>query len=204
MKLWPTQLWPDNWIRRRLFDWSRTLPARAIRGPDGEPYLERYMVCRLPWPFGGGRVYLHRFVASDPDRGLHDHPWRWAVSLILAGGYLEQRLARFAPSGRRDRLAERRAPAINLLGGRSFHRVILGPEAECWSIFIRPGRCKPWGFLTPRPAGAGADLPRTGAPIAAVVAGADYQIVEDAAESDPATWQRADVMRAAGHLRGAP
>jgi len=33
------------------------------------------------------RAYLHRLVASDPDRGLHDHPWPWAFSILLAGWY---------------------------------------------------------------------------------------------------------------------
>ena len=49
--------------------------------------MERYYL------FGalGWHAYLHRFVNSDPDRGLHDHPWNRAVSLVLTGGYDEQR-----------------------------------------------------------------------------------------------------------------
>ena len=72
---------------RMLLMWITSfLPARVI-SDNGHPYLERYYVCTLL----GVRIYLHRFVGSDPDRGVHDHPWAWARSIVLAGWYLEER-----------------------------------------------------------------------------------------------------------------
>ncbi|WP_244260428.1 hypothetical protein [Burkholderia gladioli] len=57
-------------MRRVLYAISSRLPCRIIA--DGnKPYLERYYLATV----FGVRFYLHRFVASDPDRGLHDHPW---------------------------------------------------------------------------------------------------------------------------------
>ena len=47
---------------------SDRLPCRIISDND-QPYLERYYIATL----FGVRLYLHRFVGSDPDRGLHDH-----------------------------------------------------------------------------------------------------------------------------------
>lgn len=37
-------------------------------------------------------LYVHQMHAPDLDPSLHDHPWPWAVSFILLGGYLEERL----------------------------------------------------------------------------------------------------------------
>ena len=64
------------------------LPCRLIDGPEGEPYLERYYLFGL----FDRHVYVHRFTDSDPDRGLHDHPWNRALSLVLTGGYREIRM----------------------------------------------------------------------------------------------------------------
>ena len=64
----------------RLLLWlTGFLPCRIISEGD-QPYLERYYLMTL----FGWRFYIHRFVASDPDRGLHDHPWPKAYSIILS------------------------------------------------------------------------------------------------------------------------
>lgn len=120
-------------IRHLLFWLSSRLPLRVI-AEDGKPYLERYYVASL----FGLRVYLHRFVGSDPARGLHDHPWRWAVSLVLAGFYIEERRTGTAP-----------VRWLNVLTGDTFHRVVLPDgERDAWTLFIhRQGRAKSWGFL---------------------------------------------------------
>jgi hypothetical protein len=130
-------------IRRLLLAYSARRPCKIISEKD-RPYLERYFVCAL----FGIRVYLHRFVGSDPDRGLHDHPWRWAMSLVLLGWYWE---------ATRHYEGLHRVRWLNFLTGDSFHRVILSPAAddpadrtptEVWTVFIVPSRdVKPWGFL---------------------------------------------------------
>lgn len=123
-------------IRHFLFWLSGYLPGRVIDDGD-QPYLERYYVATVR----GVRIYLHRFVGSDPDRGVHDHPWRWAFSLVLAGWYLEERREGF-----------RSVRWINWLTGDTFHRVILPTDGtrEVWTLFIhRAGDVKPWGFLRP-------------------------------------------------------
>lgn len=127
-------------IRRLLLAYSASRPCKII-SEAGRPYLERYFVCA----FLGIRVYLHRFVGSDPDRGLHDHPWRWAISIILRGWYYEA-----------TRSGTRQVRWLNFLTGDTFHRVILSPgplagvhtPAEVWSLFIVPAKdVKVWGFL---------------------------------------------------------
>ena len=71
-------------IAKALFRASGNLPCRIIADANG-PYLERYYLATV----FGIRFYIHRFVASDPGRGLHDHPWPWAGSVVLSGFYFE-------------------------------------------------------------------------------------------------------------------
>lgn len=141
-------------MNRLLYNIAGSLPCRII-SDNGQPYLERYYLGTLL----GVRFYLHRFVGSDPDRGLHDHPWPWAGSIVLKGWYWEQ-----------TRTGLRRVRWLNWMTGDSFHRVILprdhrkilelcktgDPEAfncapsPCWTIFFhRAAYTKPWGFLRP-------------------------------------------------------
>lgn len=135
-----------------LYRLSGRLPLRVIHGDLDEPYLERYFLFRVPTPFGPVQGYLHRFVASDPDRGLHDHPWNRAISLVLAGGYTEQRFAHHSASG--PVIVERRVGPgrLNILRGGDFHRVLIvarpdAPASEAWSLFVHGRYVKPWGFL---------------------------------------------------------
>lgn len=130
-------------ISTLLFKLSSFCRCRIINGPDEKPYLERYHLLRLPF---GYRVYLHRFVASDPGRGLHNHPWNHAVSWVLSGYYSEVRM-----KGPREnyRLKTRRVSAggFNLIGGSVFHRINVDEGKECWSLFMHGPRAKDWGFL---------------------------------------------------------
>lgn len=127
-------------IARLLARLVRFMPGRRIDGDEGEPYLERYYVLGL----FGWHVYLHRFVDSDPDRGVHDHPWRHAVSLVLSGGYREVRLTDRDAGETEIRCV--RAPALNVIRGRDFHRILLD-GGEAWTLFLHGPRVKGWGFL---------------------------------------------------------
>lgn len=123
-------------MRALLFWLTGFLPCRLINDGD-RPYLERYFVARA----FGVTVYLHRFVGDDPDRGLHDHPWSWALSLILAGYYYEERRGYGGVTLRPVRW-------VNLLAGDSFHRVLLpAGKREAWTLFVHGAYAKDWGFL---------------------------------------------------------
>jgi len=119
-------------MRNWLFKWSGRLRLRVIQDA-GVPYLERYYL----GTWGGVRCYLHRFVNSDPDRGLHDHPWQWAASLVLTGHYWEER-----EQGRRT------VRRFNWLRGSTFHRVLLpAGVSEVWTLFVHHAEhSKSWGF----------------------------------------------------------
>jgi hypothetical protein len=106
-------------FNRLLYKLSAYCRCRVIDGPDQQPYLERYHLLRLPF---GYQVYLHRFVASDPGRGLHNHPWKNALSLVLCGSYQETRML---GAGAGNALQQRwlRPGRLNFISGEVFHRI---------------------------------------------------------------------------------
>lgn len=143
-------------MNKFLFWITGFMPMRVINDGD-KPYLERYYLCT----FFGWRFYIHRFVASDPDRGLHDHPWSKAFSIILSGWYWEE-----------TRSGTRKVHLFNSLVGDTFHRVVLpvvgagyrvtrmpgligynwqdGIDQPCWTLFFHSTPdVKPWGFMRP-------------------------------------------------------
>jgi hypothetical protein len=126
------------------------LPCRIIDGEHGEPYLERYYVAGLDRiGLRGWHLYLHRFVDSDPDRGLHDHPWDRALSLVLCGGYDELRFACDAGDAGEPPIRRRhvRPWRLNRLRGTDYHRVVLRDGRSAWTLFLHGPRVKGWGFL---------------------------------------------------------
>jgi len=128
-------------IEYLLYRLTAHLPCRIIDGEGGEPYLERYYL------FGafGWHLYVHRFVDSDPDRGLHDHPWNRAVSLVLSGGYDELRPC--AGDSSMINCRHVRPGRLNFLRGEDFHRVLLCNARPAWTLFSHGPRVKGWGFV---------------------------------------------------------
>ena len=124
------------------------------------PYLSRYYLLGKPrmadgscpfdrfgnpypnaiWP-GGWGLYIHRFHRSDIDRETHSHPWDWAASFIIAGGYSEERRNEFDQVTRRDV----EPFSFNFLRSTDFHRVDL-IENDCWTLFLVGPKSKSWGF----------------------------------------------------------
>lgn len=126
-------------IKRILLFITDYLPARIISGDDGEPYLERYFLARL----FGCEIYIHRFVASDPDRGYHNHPFAWCASLVLCGGY-EERI--WNPDGWYMRRIKRPG-SFGWFGPNHLHRVVLREGGYCWTLFAVGPRIQSWGFM---------------------------------------------------------
>lgn len=120
-----------------------TMLSRApdfIIGGSDDPYLLRwYVIPRNPV----ANAYLHRFMRSDDDRALHDHPWP-SVSLMLAGEATEHTIARGGIHCRRII----RAGDIVARGPRFAHRIELH-AGECTTLFMTGPRIRAWGFHCP-------------------------------------------------------
>ncbi len=156
-------------IRSLLLRLTARLPhPRIIFDRAGRsPYLSRWYLLNSPtmpdgsWPFdasGGPRdgirwseerwgLYLHRFHRGDDDQELHNHPWRWALSLILVGGYWEERRVSNGlpfPGYRVERRIVR-PWTFNRIDADDFHRVDL-LEEDAWSLFFVGPKFQSWGF----------------------------------------------------------
>jgi hypothetical protein len=156
-------------VTRRLLTWltSKLDPPRIIYDQPGKSkYLSRWYVFGAPVAsdgelvfdeYGNPRpgitwndrkgpvaVYIHRFHRGDADQELHNHPWRWSLSLILAGGYREER--RFSMFGRDWVHVRTVLPwTLNFIRGDDYHRVDL-IEDDAWSIFFAGPRVQGWNF----------------------------------------------------------
>ena len=111
-----------------------------------EPYLERYYLFlkeRSSFPFN---IFLHKFLKSDPD-DVHDHPWPYAT-LILKGGYWEW-IPEFNAAGEKiGEVRKWRGPGhFRISSATSYHRVELGNDVECWTLFMPGPKQREWGFL---------------------------------------------------------
>ena len=137
---------------KRIFQTLNPIrPHDFCIGDKSDPYLLRWWIIPRNRFFN---VYLHKFLRSDDDRALHDHPWA-SCSIILAGGYLEH-----LPDGV---VKHRRPGRITFRTATQAHRIeltrtpcggIYGPAPYtrarvAWTIFITGPKVREWGFACP-------------------------------------------------------
>src|SRR6185503_1346680 len=119
---------------------------RYVIGPADDPYMIRFAIVKSP-SFG---LCVHKFVRSDYERALHDHPW-WYASFVLVGSYVEEFHVE-RPDGRPISVGEdgglrartRRTPwSFALRPAKWRHRVILDVErtapyapVPCWTLVL--------------------------------------------------------------------
>lgn len=130
-------------VNKLLYWISGFMKCKLIKGEEGQPYLERYMVAR--WGKNGEHtIFLHRFLDSDSDKGIHDHPWD-SKSFILSGGYNEKRLIQ--DNGIEKVIVRDIKPlSFNTIKKNDFHQIILKPKTAAWTLFYHGPRVKHWGF----------------------------------------------------------
>ncbi len=140
----------------REHDLYKNLPAYAatltalpeLHGKNGL-YMRRFVVQRLE---EGSCLRLHHILRPDEDPEFHDHPWgnrhdpadHPSRSLLLVGGYEEQRLIRKRFVLHRSY----RAGDINTIYGHDLHRIHrLFDERGVWTLFWTGWKYKSWGFV---------------------------------------------------------
>lgn len=124
---------------KRLLAWlTKNMTRRVVRDATDAIYLIRYYVIRT----SRFEITLHQFLRSDPDPRLHNHPWQWAISLLIVGGYVEERL-----EDNRIRSRTLRVGRFNPIRDSTFHRVSALLDSDAWSVFIHGRRIREWHFL---------------------------------------------------------
>lgn len=139
-----------NFIRAPLLRWAYNLmnsrsPDFTIT-PTSTPYLFRWHIIPRNKLFN---IYLHRTIADDDDRALHDHPWL-NLSIILEGGYNEH-VYHSSLSSHPYIIQIRRWPgALIFRRSTTAHRLSLINFNPCISLFITGPRLRDWGFHCPQ------------------------------------------------------
>ena len=141
------------------------LQRYMIPTPDGEPYMERFVLHR-DGRHGAG-TYLHVIFESDGDRDPHDHPYDFS-SQIIWGGYREDGYARYCQAcdlynyddvvsctrcgspklqARAVQCKIFKAGDVNDRKAHSLHRLTLldGPAV---TLVTRGPKIREWGFQT--------------------------------------------------------
>jgi len=130
---------------RELKKWLFTLfsgrPHFVIGGNEAPYMLRWFLIPRNPLC----NIYLHKFLRSDEDRALHDHPWHF-LSLILSGSYQEIT---------ENFITLRQRFSIGFRHASHRHRVVLLDGANnsplsVWTLVITGPRIRDWGFWCPR------------------------------------------------------
>lgn len=115
-------------------------------------YLERWWVIPRNRLFN---AYFHRFMRSDDDRALHDHPWV-SVSIVLAGRFWEiMPVDQDNPAGETYKLLRSRGEIIIRPKATFAHRIQLidgvdGQPMNAWTLFLTGPVVRPWGFWCPQ------------------------------------------------------
>lgn len=146
-------------MRTFLKKWAERLIARTTRRPpdiviggNDRPYMHRwYLLGARPKKIGDklhsktimgmSRPYLHRFMRSDDDRALHDHPAA-SLSIALRGHAIEHTIA----AGGIHQRHMLRAGQIRYRSAKFTHRIEIEPGTEFWTLFIFFRNTRNWGF----------------------------------------------------------
>jgi hypothetical protein len=127
----------NKWFER----YATKRKADFVVGPPEDPYMLRWWIIpRNKW----FNIYLHRFLHSDDDRALHDHP-SWNISIILKGEYKEWGIA----AGGVHHAVIRKAGQWKFRFARTAHRIELH-NGPCWTLFINGAKLRNWGFHCPK------------------------------------------------------
>jgi hypothetical protein len=102
----------------------------------GDAYLQRWYLVRKP---GIRNLYLHRYMGSDDDRALHDHPWS-SWSILLWGHIVEIT----------EKGEKRIWPWIPKYRSATYsHRLILKSN-RALTLFYTGKKTREWGFHCPK------------------------------------------------------
>lgn len=95
----------------------------------------------------GATAYLHEIRSPDAGRSHHSHPWEWAISIVLAGSYIEEIVTADGSIVER----RRETGSVAVINAGSFHRIAELGARRVWTLFIAGPRTldRAWFFRRP-------------------------------------------------------
>lgn len=160
------------WIADRLIRRAMKTPFNHLPSNDDPSYMARYWLFnpypessqdRKRWQFPWS-IRLHHIKRPDAERDLHDHPWN-ARTIILRGGYIEQRLLKQDDPARAEALRRAGLPSDTKaelteyfsrfrgqtakINHNEYHSItsLLDDRLGVWTMFISGPWLGDWGFL---------------------------------------------------------
>ncbi|PJZ51593.1 hypothetical protein CH380_19295 [Leptospira adleri] len=112
----------------------------VVIGDPADPYLQRWYLIPRNRLFN---VYLHRFLKSDDDRALHDHPWV-SLSILLEGEYIEHTIQ----EGGIHKKKRITGSGFRFRSSKFAHRIEVTNQSAV-TIFITGPAIRGWGFHCP-------------------------------------------------------
>ncbi|MXW54862.1 MAG: hypothetical protein F4X44_04335 [Gammaproteobacteria bacterium] len=108
-----------------------------------EPYLTRYYLLGN----GSGKsfeIYVHHMHKIDEFRWLHNHPWRWFLSIVLSGSYWQETLN--CRNGKHKHEHIRRLNLFRKLD--QYHAIRELPKGTAWTLVVVPPKQHDhqWGY----------------------------------------------------------
>ena len=118
------------------------LTWRAADQVIGQQYMHRWHLIRKP---GVRNLYLHKYLGSDDDRALHDHPWA-SWSILLWGNLFEVTTQKSDGTTQVKRIW----PLIPKYRSAEYsHRLILR-SSKALTLFYTGKKIREWGFHCPK------------------------------------------------------
>ena len=102
-------------------------------------YLVRWGIRAVPLT-----IFLHKYESSDPRESVHDHPWKWWISIVLKG-YLIEEIVEGSNGNHVRRLLTRKAPHIHFSDGKVKHRIRKVKKGTV-TLFFGIWRVREWYF----------------------------------------------------------
>lgn len=129
-----------KWLKTKVQKVMASRPPDQLIGRPGVgTYLERWYLFRSR-RFPIFNLFIHRFLRSDDDKALHDHPW-WSVSWLFDGEYVEYRAD--------GSVCHYSADAFILRSATFSHRIELIDNKPACTLFLTGFRVRQWGFWCP-------------------------------------------------------
>ena len=130
----------DNrlWLHRLL----KRFGGKTIYVYD-KKYLTRYYL----WGNGSGdsfELYVHHMRATDSFRWLHNHPWKWFISFVFSGSYVQDTYNRDTKKSGKQHIRW-----FNIFRGiNRYHSIRELPRGTAWTLVLAPPKLKDynWGY----------------------------------------------------------
>ncbi len=106
-------------------------------------YLTRYYLLGD----GSGKsfeIYVHNMHATDSFRWLHNHPWKWFLSFVFSGSYIQDTYDRNT-----NMFGKQHIRWFNVFRGLNrYHSIRELPRGSAWTLVLTPPKLKDydWGY----------------------------------------------------------